>query len=58
MLGCTIEPPRAIAYAAQLAGLCDWADLDGHLWLEPEPAPSALRLDSSRPGIPRLVPAS
>ena len=58
MLGCTIEPPRAIAYAAQLARLCDWADLDGHLWLEPEPTPSALRLDSSRPGIPRLVPAS
>jgi L-Ala-D/L-Glu epimerase / N-acetyl-D-glutamate racemase len=58
MLGCTIEPPRAIAYAAQLARLCDWADLDGHLWLEPEPALSTLRLDSSRPGIPRLVPAS
>jgi L-alanine-DL-glutamate epimerase-like enolase superfamily enzyme len=58
MLGCTIEPPRAIAYAAQLARLCDWADLDGHLWLEPGPAPATLRLDSSRPGIPQLVPAS
>jgi L-Ala-D/L-Glu epimerase len=58
MLGCTIEPARAIAYAAQLAGLCDWADLDGHLWLEPVPAPPVLRLDSSRPGIPRLVPAT
>jgi len=57
MLGCTIEPPRAIAYAAQLAPLCDWADLDGHLWLEQEPGPAALRLDSSRPGIPRLIPA-
>jgi L-alanine-DL-glutamate epimerase-like enolase superfamily enzyme len=58
MLGCTIEPPRAIAYAAQLAGLCDWADLDGHLWLEVGPAPATLRMDSSRPGIPRLVSAS
>lgn len=57
MLGCTIEPSRAIAYAAQLACLCDWTDLDGHLWLTPGPTPSTLRLDSSRPGIPQLAPA-
>ena len=49
---------HATAYAAQLACLCDWADLDGHLWLDAGPAPATLRLDSSRPGIPRLASAS
>ncbi|UMP00010.1 enolase C-terminal domain-like protein [Amycolatopsis sp. EV170708-02-1] len=54
MLGCYLEPPRAIAYAAQLAGLCDWTDLDGHFWLTDDAATSAYRLDSSRPGIPEI----
>jgi L-alanine-DL-glutamate epimerase-like enolase superfamily enzyme len=55
MLGCYLEPPRAIAYAAQLAGMADWADLDGHFWLSPDyPAGPELRLDSTRPGIPTI----
>jgi L-Ala-D/L-Glu epimerase len=56
MLGCFLEPPRAIAYAAQLAGECEWTDLDGHFWLTDDPAVTEYRLDSSRPGIPRIVP--
>ncbi|MFH8757252.1 ATP-grasp domain-containing protein [Streptomyces atroolivaceus] len=52
MLGCFLEPPRAIAYAAQLAGLCDWSDLDGHFWVSDDPAVPAYELDSSAPGIP------
>lgn len=54
MLGCFLEPPRSIAYAAQLNGLCDWTDLDGHFWLTEDPAVPAYRLDSSRPGIPTI----
>jgi L-alanine-DL-glutamate epimerase-like enolase superfamily enzyme len=54
MLGCFLEPPRSIAYAAQLAGLCDWTDLDGHFWLCDDVPAMAYRLDSSRPGIPRI----
>ncbi|PKW00392.1 Biotin carboxylase [Streptomyces sp. 1222.5] len=54
MLGCFLEPPRAIAYAAQLAGLCDWTDLDGHFWVAGDPAVGTYRLDSSAPGIPRI----
>lgn len=52
MLGCFLEPPRAIAYAAQLAGLCDWSDLDGHFWVSDDPAVAEYGLDSSAPGIP------
>ncbi|MFI9778711.1 enolase C-terminal domain-like protein [Streptomyces sp. NPDC051956] len=55
MLGCYLEPPRSIAYAAQLAGVCDWTDLDGHFWLITEPAVMSYRLDSSRPGIPAIA---
>ncbi|MEU0520241.1 ATP-grasp domain-containing protein [Streptosporangium sp. NPDC006007] len=54
MLGCFLEPPRAIAYAAQLAGLCDWTDLDGHFWVSDDPVVQTYRLDSSAPGIPRI----
>ncbi|MFJ6610193.1 ATP-grasp domain-containing protein [Streptomyces sp. NPDC091289] len=55
MLGCFLEPPRAIAYAAQLAGLCDWSDLDGHFWVgDDRPVPS-YELDSDAPGIPRIA---
>jgi L-alanine-DL-glutamate epimerase-like enolase superfamily enzyme len=54
MLGCFLEPPRSIAYAAQLAGLCDWTDLDGHFWLSDHAPAMEYRLDSSGPGIPRI----
>ncbi|MFF8940353.1 ATP-grasp domain-containing protein [Streptomyces paradoxus] len=54
MLGCFLEPPRAIAYAAQLAALCDWTDLDGHFWVSDDPAVQRYRLDSSRAGIPGI----
>lgn len=54
MLGCFLEPPRAIAYAAQLAGLSDWSDLDGHFWVSDDPAVPGYTLDSSEPGIPRI----
>ncbi|MFD4412071.1 ATP-grasp domain-containing protein [Streptomyces sp. NPDC058467] len=54
MLGCFLEPPRAIAYAAQLAGLCDWTDLDGHFWVSDDPVVGGYRLESGAPGIPRI----
>ncbi|MGW5456622.1 enolase C-terminal domain-like protein [Nocardia sp. NPDC003979] len=55
MLGCYLEPPRAIAYAAQLAGLSDWTDLDGHCWLSGTPPTTEYRLDSTHPGTPRIT---
>lgn len=55
MLGCFLEPPRAIAYAAQLVGLCEWTDLDGHFWLTGDPSVMSYRLDSSAPGVPRIA---
>ncbi len=56
MLGCYLEPPRAIAYAAQLNGLADWTDLDGHFWLSADhPTVSKYKLDSSVPGVPSLA---
>lgn len=55
MLGCFIEPPTAIAYAALLAGLADWTDLDGHLVLASSVPTATLRLDTSGPGVPRVV---
>jgi L-alanine-DL-glutamate epimerase-like enolase superfamily enzyme len=56
MLGCYLEPPRAIAYAAQLNGAADWTDLDGHFWISPDhPAVPEYRLDSSAPGIPTIA---
>ena len=39
MVGCFIESGVGIAAAAQLLGLCDWADLDGHLLLRDNPFP-------------------
>ncbi|MGW5049848.1 enolase C-terminal domain-like protein [Actinokineospora sp. NPDC004072] len=56
MIGCYLEPPRAIAYAAQLTGAADWTDLDGHFWISPDhPQVPEYRLDSSAPGIPAIV---
>lgn len=55
MIGCFLEPPRTIAYLAQLAALFDWTDLDGHFWLTDDPVVMSYTLDSSRPGIPRIV---
>lgn len=55
MLGCFIEPPRAIAYAATLAGLATWTDLDGHLVLASSSPVDTLRLDTQGFGIARLV---
>jgi L-Ala-D/L-Glu epimerase len=55
MLGCYIEPPRAIAFAAQLAGLADWTDLDGHLVLASSARTPTVRLDPQAVGIPRLL---
>ncbi|WP_309572055.1 dipeptide epimerase [Deinococcus sp.] len=37
MLGCMIESSLGISAAAHLAGLCDWADLDGALLLADDP---------------------
>lgn len=37
MLGCMIESSVAIAAAAHLSPLADWADLDGHLLLKNDP---------------------
>lgn len=54
MLGCFVEPPRAIAYAGLLAGLAHWTDLDGHLFIEGGETPDELRLDADHPGLPRL----
>jgi L-alanine-DL-glutamate epimerase-like enolase superfamily enzyme len=39
MVGCFIESGVGIAAASQLIGLCDWADLDGHLLLADNPLP-------------------
>jgi L-alanine-DL-glutamate epimerase-like enolase superfamily enzyme len=55
MLGCFLEPPRSIAYAAQLAGMCDWTDLDGHFWLTDDPSVMSYHLDSRAPGVPRIA---
>jgi L-Ala-D/L-Glu epimerase len=37
MMGCMIESSLGIAAAVSLAGLCDWADLDGALLLQGDP---------------------
>jgi L-alanine-DL-glutamate epimerase-like enolase superfamily enzyme len=58
MLGCYLEPARAIAYAAQLNGTADWTDLDGHFWVSPDhPAVTEYRLDSTVPGVPTIAAA-
>jgi hypothetical protein len=56
MIGCYLEPPRAIAYAAQLAAMAEWIDLDGHFWYSAaHPVVSEFTLDSREPGIPRIA---
>jgi L-alanine-DL-glutamate epimerase-like enolase superfamily enzyme len=56
MLGCMIESSNGIAAAAQIASLCDFVDLDGHLLLAEDPfaglgfADGAVAL-SSEPGL-------
>lgn len=55
MLGSFLEPARAIAYAAQLNGLVDWADLDGHFWITRDRPVMHYRLNSSCPGIPEIA---
>ncbi|MGX6603297.1 enolase C-terminal domain-like protein [Micromonosporaceae bacterium Da 78-11] len=52
MLGCFVEPPDTIAYAAQLSGLADWTDLDGHLLLTGDPVPATLCPVADAPGRP------
>jgi L-alanine-DL-glutamate epimerase-like enolase superfamily enzyme len=37
MRGCMIESSLGISAAVQLAGACDWADLDGALLLADDP---------------------
>jgi L-alanine-DL-glutamate epimerase-like enolase superfamily enzyme len=37
MMGCMIESSLGISAAISLAGLCDWADLDGALLLQDDP---------------------
>jgi L-alanine-DL-glutamate epimerase-like enolase superfamily enzyme len=37
MVGCFIESGVGIAAASQLVGVCDWADLDGHILLRDNP---------------------
>jgi L-alanine-DL-glutamate epimerase-like enolase superfamily enzyme len=39
MVGCFIESGAGIAAASQLAGVIDWADMDGHLLLADNPIP-------------------
>jgi L-alanine-DL-glutamate epimerase-like enolase superfamily enzyme len=55
MLGCFVEPARSIAYAAQLTGLVQWADLDGHLVLDGGEPGGELALDLRATAIPGLV---
>ncbi|MFI6504492.1 enolase C-terminal domain-like protein [Nonomuraea typhae] len=55
MIGSFLEPARAVAYAAQLNGLADWTDLDGHFWITDTPPVMHYRLDSSRPGVPVIA---
>jgi L-alanine-DL-glutamate epimerase-like enolase superfamily enzyme len=55
MLGCFVETERAIAYAAQLSGLADWTDLDGHLLLSGEVGPDVLELEETGHGVPTLA---
>jgi L-alanine-DL-glutamate epimerase-like enolase superfamily enzyme len=39
MVGCFIESGAGIAAASQMAGVIDWADMDGHLLLADNPIP-------------------
>ena len=56
MLGCMIESSAGIAPAAQIASLCDFVDLDGHLLLAEDPFEGLGLVDgalvlSDRPGL-------
>jgi L-alanine-DL-glutamate epimerase-like enolase superfamily enzyme len=51
MLGCMTETSCAISAAAQLAPLCDWADLDGALLIANDPFRGAALVDG------RIVPS-
>jgi L-alanine-DL-glutamate epimerase-like enolase superfamily enzyme len=56
MIGCMIESSVGIAPAAQIASLCDFVDLDGHLLLAEDPFEGIGLLDgalvlSDRPGL-------
>jgi L-alanine-DL-glutamate epimerase-like enolase superfamily enzyme len=56
MLGCMIESSVAIAAAAHLSPLADWADLDGHLLLKTDPYSGVTVQDGklllpTRPGL-------
>jgi L-alanine-DL-glutamate epimerase-like enolase superfamily enzyme len=55
MIGSFLEPRRSVAYCAQLNGLSDWTDLDGHFWISGDKPVPRYRLDSSRPGIPEIA---
>lgn len=46
MLGCMIETQNGISHAAQLAGLADWIDLDGHFYL-PDDGSRLVRYDEN-----------
>jgi L-alanine-DL-glutamate epimerase-like enolase superfamily enzyme len=37
MLGCMVESSAGIAPPAQIASLCDFVDLDGHLLIADDP---------------------
>jgi L-alanine-DL-glutamate epimerase-like enolase superfamily enzyme len=56
MLGCMVESGLGIAAGAQIASLCDHADLDGNLLLADDPWPGVefsdgVQLPSDRPGL-------
>ena len=56
MLGCMIESGLGIAAGAQIASLCDHADLDGNLLLENDPWPGVafvdgVQLPADEPGL-------
>jgi L-Ala-D/L-Glu epimerase len=46
MLGCMVETQIGISFAAQLAGLADWIDLDGHFYL-PQQGPQRVSYDAN-----------
>ena len=56
MLGCMIESSVGISAAAQIASLCDFVDLDGHLLISDDPA-EGLGLRGRRASCSRSGPA-
>lgn len=51
MIGCMIESSLGITTAAQLGGLADYLDLDGHLLVTDDPF-VGLGMDGGRPSLP------